>query len=150
MATDTDEGTTGTGASTKERPLRSVEDMAREKEQAAANGATDEETDEETDGTPQLVLEGLGSRLNNNIGGKHANESVFKTRAVSLPIAGGVQLAKDTEVWVAIPFAIDDVRIANRRRSREIVGVVRTHTAFPIGQPIILDGPPVEADGHPT
>lgn len=119
-------------------PLRSVEDMARDGEDAAAEGE-EEATD---DGTPQLVLEGLGTALSSNVGGKKPMESVFKMSSVSLPIAGGVQLAKDTEMWIAVPVAIDDVHISNRRRQREIVGVVRTHTGIPIGQPIILDGPP--------
>jgi hypothetical protein len=126
MATDT-ENETG-------RNLRSVE--------ALADDAKEEEP--ETDGTHQLVLPGSGPALSSNIGGKRPNESVFKMSGVSLPISGNVELKKDEEIWVAIPVAIDEVKIKNRRKAREIVGVVRTHTATAIGQPIILDGPPVD------
>lgn len=118
--------------------LRSVEELA-------ADAAVDPDADpeaEETDGTPQLVLPGTGTQLSTTVGGKKPTESLFKMSGVSLPIAGGVQVQKDTEMWVAIPVAIDDVQVRNRRVKGEIVGVSRTHIAKAIGQPIILDGPP--------
>jgi hypothetical protein len=117
----------------EERKLRSVEDMARDEAEAE---------EQEDDGTPQLILPGTGSKLSTNVGGQRPTESVFKMAAVSLPIAGGVQLDKDTELWVAVPVAIDDVNVGNRRKNREIASVVRTHKAIPIGQPVIMDGPP--------
>jgi hypothetical protein len=127
------------------RGLRSVEEMARDSDESdlpkgMVEGGGDEET--EDDGTDQLVLPGTGPKLNNSIGGKKPTESLFKMSSVSLPIAGGVQADKDTEMWIAFPVAIDKVEAHNRRRNREIVSVVRTHTAIAIGQPIILDGPP--------
>lgn len=135
MATTEDERT---GA-----PLRSVEDLAADEVEKNKNDTDGGEPDgTEDDGTPQLILPGTGTKLSSHVGGKKPTESVFKMSSVSLPIQGGVQVEKDTEMWVAVPVAIDDVHIGNRRRKREIVGVVRTHTAIPIGQPIILDGPP--------
>lgn len=98
----------------------------------------------EDDGTPQLILPGTGSKLNTSVGGKKPNESYFKMSSVSLPIAGGVQVEKDTEMWVAVPVAIDDVKVSNHRKDGQIVRVSRTHFARAIGQPIILEGPPVE------
>lgn len=111
----------------------SVEDLVAQQQE---NG------DQEDDGTPQLIIPGTGTRLSGSVGGKKPTESFFKMRSVSLPIAGGVQMEKDTEMWIAVPVAIDDVQIGNRRKNREIAAVVRTHTAIPIGQPVILSAPP--------
>lgn len=100
------------------------------------------EADPEDDGSQQLVIPGTGSKLSGNVGGKKPNESYFKMRGVSLSIAGNIEVAKDTELWIAVPVAIDDVAIRNRRKDGQIVSVKRTHLAVPIGQPIILEGPP--------
>jgi hypothetical protein len=141
-------------ATTDERPaLQSVSDMARKKNDADESDLPggmvdggDEGDKEEDDGTPQLVIPGTGPKLSGSVGGRKPTESFFKMRAVSLPIAGGVQMEKDSELWIAVPVAIDDVRVNNRRKNHEIAAVVRTHTAIPIGQPVILDGAPNEID----
>lgn len=114
-----------------ERKLHSIEDLA---------GAKTEEP--EDDGTPQLVFPGTGPKLDGKIGGKKPSESMFKMQAISLPISGNVQIDKDDTIWVAVEVAVDDVRVKNHRRSGEITRVVRTHTAIPLGAPMILDGPP--------
>jgi hypothetical protein len=98
--------------------------------------------DTEDDGTPQLVIPGTGPKLSGSVGGKRPTESQFKMASISLPISGNMQLEKDEELWVAVQVAVDDVKVRNRRKGKEIVAVVRTHTAIPLGAPIILDGPP--------
>lgn len=111
-------------------------------EDRAADG---EHEQEEDDGTQQLVLAGTGTtggKLSSSVGGKRPTESLFKMSGVALPIAGALQLEKDTELWIAVPVAIDDVGLKNRRKNGEIVAVARVHIARAIGQPVVLDGPP--------
>ena len=108
----------------------SLEDRAR----AGENEVEDDE--------PQLVIPGTGTRLSNNVGGKKPTDSKFKVRSISLPISGGLQMEKDDTVWVAIECAIDKVEHENHRDGRDITAVTRTHIAYPLGAPIILDGPP--------
>lgn len=115
---------------------RSIEDRAKAGEH-----------EEEDDGTPQLVLPGTGSKLSNNVGGKRPQESMFKMSGTQLPIAGGVQMDKDTEVWVAVRVAIDDVQVKNKRKDESIVSTKRVHTGTILGQPIIMDGPPAGYEG---
>lgn len=115
---------------------KSIEDRAKE-------GEAEEEED---DGTPQLVLPGTGPKLSTQVGGKKPTESYFKMSGVSLPIAGGVQMEKDSEVWVAVRVAIDDVHLRNKRKDDTIVSTKRVHTGTVLGQPIILNGPPEEVD----
>lgn len=119
-----------------ERALRSVSDIA----------ADTEEEESEDDGTPQLVIPGTGPKLDTKVGGRKPTESYFKMSGVSLAIAGNVQIDKDTEMWVAIPVAIDDIRLRNRRKDGEIVSVARTHLAIATGQPIILEHAPAAAE----
>lgn len=105
-----------------------------------------EHEDEEDDGTPQLILPGTGTKLSTSVGGKKPTESYFKMSGVALSIANNQQIAKDTEMWVAIPVAVDEVHVSNRRREGNIVAVKRVHLARAIGQPVILDKPPVPLD----
>jgi len=120
----------------------------RDKNEKRSSGKSLEEQAQEPvegegDDEPQLVIPGTGgARLSNSVGGKKPTDSRFKIRSISLPIQGNVQMDKDETVWVAVECAIDDVAHKNHRDGRVIVGVTRTHTAFPLGAPIILDGPP--------
>lgn len=117
---------------------KSLEDQAKD----AVNG--DDDADDEG---PQLIIPGTGgARLSNTVGGKKPTDSKFKIRSISLPIHGGVQMEKDETVWVAVECAIDKVEHENHRDGRVIVGVTRTHIAYPLGAPIILDGPPEGAE----
>jgi hypothetical protein len=103
---------------------------------------TDEDGPPEDDGTPQLVIPGTGTKLSGNVGGKKPTESVFKMNSISLPISGNVQIEKDETIWVAVEVAVDQVGVKNHRMNGEITRVVRTHTAIPLGAPMILDGAP--------
>ena len=106
--------------------------------------AQDPEEEFEEEG-PQLIIPGTeATKLSNTVGGKRPTESTFKIRAISLPISGNVQLDKDSELWVAIKVAVDEVSHRNRRDAQAIVAVVREHTAFPISPPVILEKSPVE------
>lgn len=112
---------------------RSIEDRAKD-------GEAEEEED---DGTPQLVLPGTGMTLSTQVGGKKPTESYFKMSGVALSIANNQQVPKDTELWIAVPVAIDDVHVGNRRKDGQIVAVKRVHLARAIGQPVILEKSPV-------
>lgn len=127
---------------------RSVADLAKENLNGhgdAANveppeaGVTDDDDD---DGTPQLIIPGTGAGLTTQVGGRKPTESFFQMGRVALPIAGGVELKKDAELWIAVPVAIDSVLVRNRRKDGNIASTARFHTGIPIGQPIVLDGPP--------
>lgn len=113
-------------------PGTSIEDRA----------AAGEHEEPEDDGTHQLVVPGTGPGLTTQVGGKRPGESLFKMGSVALPIAGGVELKKDTELWVAVPVAIDEVAVRNRRKDGQIVATARVHKATAIGQPIVMEGPP--------
>lgn len=128
--------------------VQAVEEVEEEEEgvSIADRALAGEAEEPEDDGTAQLVVPGTGTRLTSNVGGKKPTESYFKMSSVSLSIANNQQLEKDTEIWVAVPVAIDDVAVRNRRKDGEIVSVKRTHLAVAIGQPVILEGPPAELD----
>lgn len=128
--------------------VQAVEEVEEEEEgvSIADRALAGEAEEPEDDGTAQLVVPGTGTRLTSNVGGKKPTESYFKMSGVSLSIANNQQLEKDTEIWVAVPVAIDDVAVRNRRKDGEIVSVKRTHLAVAIGQPVILEGPPAELD----
>jgi hypothetical protein len=134
MATATDDPPVGTADGDDERHLRSVTDMT-------AEGEGEEPED---DGTSQLVLPGTGTKLSGNVGGKKPTESYFKMSSVALSVAGDMQIEKDTELWIAIPVAIDEVQVRNRRKDGEIVSVKRVHTASAVGQPVILERSPLD------
>lgn len=135
MSTTVEEAARDSGA--EEPPGKTIEQMAAER--------ADEPGEEPEAEGPQLVIPGTGAKLSGAVGGKRPTDSKFKVRAISLPISGGLQMDKDETVWVAIECAIDSVSVENHRDGREIVGVTRTHTAYPLGAPVLLDGPPETA-----